>query len=451
MPYFLLRMSRITAAGLLLTSLLLPWFCVPVSVREDAHGRYAAVCREAASTPAFKALVLGVLLSAWWITSRRRRSGRSDWTTPSVAGAGFLLLALAIVYPVLTIQRCAALSAHAAWLQAQNASLIRVGGDIRTAQEYTHQPGEWEVNVKDVLPRAFVAVPTPVGSFSELRLAKFPQLIVWLGYSPAFYEFARAGWFCGTFGSFLLIVSSVRINTARGARHQDLTPVHRGLCLLIPGAPLLWAVCLVPVVMAGRELNHARTGVLEGNYRESLRHLNRAEAWVPVLAYHTDAVYQRGWLDRKLGVSSSAAQLVSAIREETEGFDARAEEHYAGLLAEVAPGPVRDEAFRGSLRLAINDFNTGLLDRAALRFAQLLAIDPTSLKANYALQLVDLRSGRKERLEDEVGQFITVYRRFQSLEKRVVIAAAHRRLAELDYDSSDSAKLGDELRAAIQP
>ena len=179
-------------------------------------GGYAAILREAPSTLAFKIFVVCVLLSAGWIGYRRRRSGSLAWAMPMVTGGSLLLVAVTIAYPAMTIQRCAEVSAHAAWLQTQNVSLIRVGGDVRTAQEYSHQPGEWEVGVKDILPRAFVAIPTPVSSFFELRVARLPQLAMWLGFSPAFYEFAGPGWFCGIFGSFLLVVSLARRKNGEG-------------------------------------------------------------------------------------------------------------------------------------------------------------------------------------------------------------------------------------------
>ena len=193
MPFVLLKINRFAAAAMLLASLLLPWFGVPVGVREDGSGGYAAILREAPSTLAFKIFVVCVLLSAGWIGYRRRRSGSLAWAMPMVTGGSLLLVAVTIAYPAMTIQRCAEVSAHAAWLQTQNVSLIRVGGDVRTAQEYSHQPGEWEVGVKDILPRAFVAIPTPVSSFFELRVARLPQLAMWLGFSPAFDEFAGPG------------------------------------------------------------------------------------------------------------------------------------------------------------------------------------------------------------------------------------------------------------------
>ena len=70
--------------------------------------------------------------------------------------SGCILLAvLGIAYPALTMQRCAAVSAHAGWLQAQNYSLILPFGDAYRAQEYAHEPGQPLINVAEVLPARF--------------------------------------------------------------------------------------------------------------------------------------------------------------------------------------------------------------------------------------------------------------------------------------------------------
>jgi hypothetical protein len=451
MPFLLLRLLRFAAGGLLMLSLCLPWFRVPVSVREDLHGGYEAVVTEPVTTLVFKTFLVLVLLSAWWIGNRHRRSASFNWTTPMIVCGCLLFLVITIAYPALTIQRCAEVSAHAAWLQEQHGSL---DGDVRTAQQYTYQPSQWEVDVQNNVPRVFEAIPTPESSFSALRLANFASVLVWLGFSPAFTQFASLGWFCGVFGSFLLTASfsrTLRTKCVAALTCPDLRWARKQAIGFAFGAPLLCLLCLVPVVMAARELEKAQTAVLEGRYDDSLRHLDWAEVWMPVLAYHTDILYQRGWLDHKSGANSWPAHLVSAIREEREGFHARAAQHYTELLDPAVPRPVRDEAFRGALRLAISDFNTGLVDRAAFRFTELLAIDPTSLKANYALQLADFRRFRKACLERDIAQFTAIYRCFQSREKGVVIAAAHGRLAELDFDFQDFGKLGDEMRAAVQP
>jgi hypothetical protein len=450
MPFLLLRISRFAAFALLALSLLLPWFRVPVGIQDNLNETYKVIFREPASTTVFKLLILGVILGACWVKYRRKLS--TDWGAPMTVSGCILLAVLGIAYPALTMQRCAAVSAHAGWLQAQNYSLILPFGDEYRAQEYAHEPGQPLINVTEVLPRAFEGLPTPVvNSFTDLRLARFEEILMWLGLSPAFCQFVYRGWFCGIFGSFLLAVSFIRTGREEGA--------CRGKARLLPGVPLilvcgtflLCAICLVPVVMAGRELTKARTAVAEGRWSESLHHLDMVQAWVPVLAYNTDVIYQRGWLDQKLGTKSEAAELCSAIREEEEGFDSRAAQHYGRFLGREADGPLRDEAYRGALRLAIKDFNAGLIDRAADRLGQLEAIDPTCLKANYALQLAYLQNSRKEELERELAKFEALYGCFESLEKSGLIASAHRRTAELDFEFRDIAKLGDEMRAAIKP
>ena len=452
MLFLLLRISRWVAFALLSLSLLLPWFRVPVSVRENLNDAFAVVFREPASTIVFKIFVLAVLLSACWISYRSRLSGSRDWATPMTISGCILLAALGIAYPALTMQRCAAISAHAAWLEAQNYSLILPFGDTYRAQEYAHEPGQPLINVAEVLPTSFAALPTPVvNSFFDLRLSGLGEILNWLGFSPAFCEFVYRGWFCGVFGSFLLTASFMRIGCQNGAFRGRVRLLGSVPLILICGAFLLSALSLIPVVMAGRELTKARTAVVEGRFSESLHHLDLMELWVPVFAYNTDVIYQRGWLERKMGLNSEAAQLFSAMREEEEDFDSRAAQHYSEALDRNAEGPFRDEAYRGALRLAVKDFNAGLMDRAADRLGQLQAIDPSCVKANDALQLAYLRTFRKEELEREVARFEALYGCFGSLEKSGLIASAHRRTAELDFDFRDIAKLGNEMRAAIKP
>jgi len=195
----------------------------------------------------------------------------------------------------------------------------------------------------------------------------------------------------------------------------------------------------------------AQVAANEGRYPESIRHLNAAEKWVPVLAYHTDTLFQRGWLDEKVGINSPVRQIYSAIREEEEGFFDRAAKHYDMLLNSNSPQTVKGEAFRGALRLAIKDFNSGLIDRAASSLERLTASDPTSVKADYAMQLAHLRLFRKKELEQDVAKFETVYDCFESPEKSPLVAASHRRLADLEFDYRDLTKLGDEMRAAVTP
>jgi hypothetical protein len=452
MPGLVLRISRLVALALLALGLLLPWFHVPVGLQENGSGSYAVIFREAASTIPFKIFVSTALCVAGCIGFWRKRSCSFAWATPLMACGCLCLIALGIVYPALTVQRCAEVSAHAAWLQEENFSLINTAGDTFTAQEYSYQPGQAEVQIKEVLPRAFQAVPTPsVLSLASLHLAKLQPVSLWLGMSPAFCQFVSRGWFCGLFGSFLLALSFAPSPSNGGKRSGHFRRTHDVIGPFLVGVFAACIGCLLPVMMAGRQLERAQAAVDEGKFEESLGHLNLAQAWVPVLAYHTDVLFQRGYLEGKLGIKSPTTELFSAIRQEIEGFKTRASTFYMELLSPEIPKEVRDEAFRGALRLAIKDFNTGLVDRAAARLAQLIVIDPTSVKTSYALQLADLRNLRKPQLEREVAKFEAVYHCFQSREKNPLLAMAHRRLADLEFECRDVSKVGEEMRAAVTP
>jgi hypothetical protein len=203
--------------------------------------------------------------------------------------------------------------------------------------------------------------------------------------------------------------------------------------------------------MAGRELDSSHTAVAQGNYEGSLHHLKLAEIWLPILGFQTDLLYQVGWLKEKLNTGSPETSLMQALRLEEEGSSVRAEEIYTELLAPGVPDPVRQEAFRAQLRMAIADFNSGLLSTAGTRLKKLIVLDPTSVKVNYALQLWHIRNKQKAALEDDVARFQAIYKCFGSLEKSPLLALAHRRLADLEFDYGDTAKLTEEMREAVTP
>jgi len=452
LPGLALRIARIVVFALFGVSLVFHWFHVPVGVQPKGHGGYATVFEQPPSTLPFKLLVIVVLVSAWWLGRRLKRRGSLSWATPMTAAGFILLSAIGIVYPAWTMQRCAEVSAHAGWLQQQNFSLIVSVGDNFLGQEYFYEPGQPEVQVNEVLPRSFQAMPTPsVLSLADLHLTKLQHLFIWLGLSPGFCQFVSWGWFSGAIASLLLVICFMPLKGNQRSSPGDRRSLYRLVGVFVFTGFALCLVGLVPIMMAAQELKRAEASTNYGSYSESLRHLDLAEQWVPVLSYHTDLLYQRGWLEEKVGLQSPVREVYTAIRQEEEGFVDRAAQEYAALLNPEVPKAVRDEAYRGALRLAIKDFNTGLTGRAAAVLERLTTIDPSSVKADYAMQLAHLREFRKTQLEQDVAKFETIYDCFESPEKSPLVAAAHRRLADLEFDYRDLTKLGDEMRAAVTP
>ena len=445
-----LAFARVGAFLCIGASFVLPWLRVPVNLYSADNGVYHLIYQEPITTLAFRAVVLLLVVFGGWIAFRSRSYQRKSKAL--VAIGGLILVALVVFYPAITIQRCSAVTAHAAWLEDQNESLILPPGDTYTGQEYTYQPGEPELDIKQVLPRSFEVIPSPPDTIlGAVRLANLSKLVMWLGYTPDFCEFVGKGWFCGVFGAALLAISFMRARDQEGTTEPEVNYMYRSGLFLFIGASMACLICLIPVIMAGRELGQSRTAAEKGEFTDSLHHLELAQVWVPILSYQTDLLYQTGWLKDKLNRPSPEKGLMQAVRLEEEGSPARADEIYSDLLAPDIPDPVRQEAFRAELRLAINDFNSDLLSSAGRRLNRLIGIDPSCVKVNYALQLWHIRYRQKSALEDDVARFQALYKCFGSLEKSPLLALAHRRLADLEFDYGDTARLNEEMQEAVTP
>jgi hypothetical protein len=247
------------------------------------------------------------------------------------------------------------------------------------------------------------------------------------------------------FGSALLGLSLFRRDQGcrRGARQL--------LAVVALGAPTLTVACLVPVAAAGYAMAAAREQAARGDWAAALTQLGLAEACLPILAYQTDLVYQRGWLEERCRRSTPAARLVSAWQKEAQNFEEISRQEYAGLLSPKIPEPVRSEAFRGLLRLAIDDFNSGRIDRAHEGLSRLAAADPSSLTALYGLQMTDLHGNRLMALRRDLAQLTAVYHVFQSNEKLTVLALCRQHLAELAFDQPNAAMVDQQLPLLTRP
>src|SRR6201984_697938 len=126
MPGLVLRIARVIAFALFGVSLVFHWFHVPLGLQKKGHGADPPIFEQPASPAPFKVLVIVVLVSAWWLGRRLKRSGSVSWATPMTVAGFILLLGVAIVYPAITMQRCAEVSSPAGWLAAQELFLIVV-------------------------------------------------------------------------------------------------------------------------------------------------------------------------------------------------------------------------------------------------------------------------------------------------------------------------------------
>ena len=85
----------------------------------------------------------------------------------------------------------------------QHDNLTWLGGDIYS--EAAAGSNSWKAKVYWVDPPRQVSVaPIPDWSVFEIGLDKTEDVLVWLGYSNTFCQFARTGWFCAVMGLSLI-------------------------------------------------------------------------------------------------------------------------------------------------------------------------------------------------------------------------------------------------------
>lgn len=206
MPFLFLKCLRGVSFLLLILSLPLHWFPVPVGLEERPIGVWKAVRAEPITTIWFKAVLIAILVMVFTVLWRRfKRGAPINWSGTMVSTGALIAALVLLLFPAMTIQRCVSISARATWLQMQHISLTWLGGDSFNAPEYAHKPLEADIDVK-YLPRAFTILPPPPLSLADFRLAKFTEMLNWLGYTTAFCQLASAGWFCAAFGSILLVL-----------------------------------------------------------------------------------------------------------------------------------------------------------------------------------------------------------------------------------------------------
>jgi tetratricopeptide (TPR) repeat protein len=248
------------------------------------------------------------------------------------------------------------------------------------------------------------------------------RLFVWfetLGYSNCFCQFVGPGWFAALLGASFLVMGECLPDGRLSRRRFGLAI----LALLVTALLGLVAVS-VPVVIASRRLERARRATALGLHDKAEGYLRSAIRVLPSLREDTFYIAQLGLLDYRRGqVTTSEGRIFFANQLEREGRYAQAAAMYSALLAEEPEGSaVRREASRSILRDGAYAFNAGRTEDAIRRFELVLREEPCNLKANYALQLAYLRTGRRAEVEDMVRRIEATYAHFHALTKAIVLA-----------------------------
>ncbi|NNC88466.1 MAG: hypothetical protein HKN82_08415 [Akkermansiaceae bacterium] len=433
------------AAGIMLlgAALMFPWFVLPVAVDNDG----SLVTLDAPVTGLAKAGLAGALLSlltiAWLAFCRGGWAGACGAVLPPAAVLGVLLL----WYPQWVVVGDAGISGEAAWLQQQHDSLTWLGGDVYRAHGERISAGGMALNAQDP-PLRLGAFRPPMVSPGSLGLAELPDLVWWLGYNPAFAQFAGRGWFAalgGTAALALGVFGLLRGGAERlRSRLLKRTAATTAVSVVLVGIAALW-----PVFRAATALREARDHVLGGEFAAGERAMDRAVAALPPLAFDTGVIWQHGFLDAMRGEGSTPeAMLYSAWRLEREGYGNRSALMLERLLRDRAglPRPLSRELSRSLLRIAIDDLNAGRTGVAMRRLELLCNLEPSCIQGRLHLQLAALQAGRVETNRRCQREIAVLYGAFQRKEKRGVLAASWWMLAQGEMENGSVARAAEARR-----
>ena len=406
--------ARIGGVLALIAAVFAPWFTVP------------GVDREPWSV-AFYRVACVVAIAAAALRPRQRER------------VLLALFAALLLFPYFVTVWSPAIASRASWLQAQHESITASSGDLFLAQETKN--AAWRQRV-DVVNRPIDAAIIEAPDWTGADWGRVMSVFEWFGASPWFASFARIGWVLATAGTALCLLVLAR---PRGAAR----PLFIRSVLMVAAAV---ALAIIPPALSVACLALARTATGHGDAAAALRHLDRAAACLPALREDGYFLLQRGLLADALEFPTPEADLFRARLLELRGFDQQAQGRYLdGAERADLPPAIRREYLKALLSRAADLFNSSQIETAAALYEAVLARDPTNLRANYALQLVRVRTSDPGATRALQERMVTTYRGFNSPTRQAVLAMAHENVAFAEQLAGDLPAAQRALARARQP
>jgi hypothetical protein len=428
MHAFILRGIGIVSLVLLPVAAILPWYTVPVDIREVGAGGLESWCPTAQAGRYFAAICVAVAVALVWGWCRGRlRPG------PTSNGLVLFLIAL-FFFPYCISIFDPPLAAQSAWLFEQHENLTTFEGDYSIDQELGSLAWRRYVYVNPGDQKRGPVFQPLVWGPEMFQLGNLQVLMRALGYTDAFCQFFGIGW-------IVAVVATLGLLTAAWSEGGVIRPglITNSARFGLAAGFVCIVAALSPMLVVALKLAAAQEATARGEYESAASHLEDAAAAFPLL--NEDAVFtlQRGLVDWRLGrLDSPQAQIYRAELYERQGQDSVAEHDYRNIMVSVARGtPVHHEACLGLLRIGIVALNTGLITRATELIETVLAQEPCNLKANFALQLAYLRASRRPELERLVKRVERIYARYQFPTKMLIVSFSHENAKLAAYLAGD--------------
>ncbi|MFT6861920.1 MAG: hypothetical protein ACJAVK_000473 [Akkermansiaceae bacterium] len=401
---------------MVVASLVLPWFVLATGWAESGD----LVTRDARATRWFRVGLIVMLGALFFGGLILRKKGVLNMVVVWAA----VVLPVILWFPQWVIVHDSETSGEAAWLQQQHDNLTWLGGDVYRAHSERAIEGGMALNMQDP-PLKLAAFRAPMVGVTSVGIAEVPDLIWWFGYNPAFSQFAGKGWFMAWMG--VLFIGMGGFGFLRGSEGKRRRALLKQAALTGGAVTGIVAIAgFVPVWAAGSALTKARTQTLAGDWQPAIASLDRAEQWMPALAFDTGIIFQRGRLESLMGGSGPCAKIYQVWELERAGHGGRAELLLEDLelKRELLPRVWARELSRSWLRVAVDDFNSGKVGKAGARFDLLYEKEPVALQIGFHRQLISLQKDVVVENRECRERIEKVYKTFLRREKKGVIAAS---------------------------
>lgn len=401
------------------------WFALPTLAGEELD----TVTSE--STVYFKAchIALYCLCFSLFLLSKKRR-------VSFFMAVNVLAVLVCLYFPTFIGQRDVKLIGDAAWLQQQHDNMTWLGGDVYRAHSERSLGWGQGVNAQD--PPARLAVyRAPDGA---LGIEQLDDWVWWLGYGPSFTQFVSKGWFFSVSGSLLLFLCAISYSWRKDMGMTRLL-IRRQFIVLCVLVMAYSTVSSFPVFQANRKLKEARYALSTGDYQKAYRYVNSACFALPTLKCDTGIIYQLGYLELTLAKKSSGySELYHVYEYENGGYYHRARKIIEDMTSHFDKYPVeiQRELMRQQLRVSINEINSNRELLALQRLDKILAVYPASVQALLHSQLIYLKNGNLEALRSVNRKLLSVYKKYQSKNKRGVISLSYLMLAQAELERGNA-------------
>jgi len=421
------------ALALIALSFLRPWYALPQLSPEDGHyftcDTFLTFPFKIAQLLLYTLGIIGLL----GILLFKKLPYSAGLLLLRFAG---LALFVTLIFPTFLILFDSDSSGDGAWLQQQHDTMTWLGGDIYRAHSERSIESGTGVNAQDPPERLAVFRP-PTAS---LGLDRLNDWIWWLGYGPAWTQFAGKGWFFSSIGNGLLSICLFgyywrkHIPTARFYLRKII--LQQAVCF-----SLFFALVFSLYAITRSTLRDAEDATAHGHYDKAYQHLNRANNFIPSLRNDSGIIRQLGYFQWQLNQKEAPeCQLYQIFWLDLNGYHDRAGTLMDKLYTQgkELPRHCARELARHQLRVAINDINSAKTTPALQHLSKLLHREPNCLQAHFHTQFANLQSDNLQQNRQAHAQVLTLYEGYKSKNKRGVIATSYWLLAQAETKAGNA-------------